>query len=70
MRGGPEPHQCSLLYRRFLRARNEHRHSITHPEWLRLEQTDALAFDNGAFVCVTNTGSTPIPFERIGGLEA
>ena len=64
------PHSMFALYRRFLQARNERRRSITHLEWLPLEQTDALAFDNGAFVCVTNTGATAIPFGRIGGLGA
>ena len=64
------PHSMFALYRRFLQARNERRRSIPHLEWLPLEQTDALAFDNGAFVCVTNTGATAIPFGRIGGLGA
>lgn len=62
------PHSMLALYRRFLRARNERRYSITHLKWLPLHRDDALAFDNGAFVCVTNTGSEPIPIEQIGEL--
>lgn len=60
------PRSMLALYRRFLRARRECRHDITHLEWLPIDQPDALAFDNGAFICVTNIGAEALPFERIG----
>lgn len=63
-----DPDSMLSLYRRILSIRRKRRDEIDRLEWIPLEEADALAFDNGAFICVTNTGKRPIPATALGSV--
>lgn len=63
-----DPDSMLSLYRRILSIRRKRRDEIDRLEWIPLEEADALAFDNGAFICVTNTGKRSIPATALGSV--
>lgn len=56
-----DPLSMLALYRRALHLRKERIAAIDGVRWLDAAEPELLAFDNGAFICVTNTGDEAIP---------
>lgn len=50
-----EPDSMLTLYKRLLCLRKELSDSVSYVEWIDTDDPQLLAFDNGAFICLTNT---------------
>ncbi|WP_367266474.1 alpha-amylase family glycosyl hydrolase [Trueperella pyogenes] len=50
-----EPDSMLTLYKRLLCLRKELSDFVSYVEWIDTDDPQLLAFDNGAFICLTNT---------------